>query len=90
MARPPATRVASLLTQICLSRGWCLGPVGDAIVRDALGDGLDAVVDALISEELELPDPAQCDGATRQWLSESVDDWLFAPRGRGATSGLPL
>jgi hypothetical protein len=89
MARPPATRVASLLTEICVTRGWCLGPDGDGIVRDTLGDGIDAVVDALIRAELEL-DPARRDGATRRWLGEQVDDWLFAPHGRGANSGMRM
>jgi hypothetical protein len=56
--RSPATRVASLLTKICVTRGWCLGSAGDDIVRNALDEGIEAVVDALICEELELPDPA--------------------------------
>lgn len=90
MARPPATRVASLLTEICVTRGWCLGSVGDDIVRNVLDEGIEAVVDALISEELELPDPALCDSSTRRWLRGAVDDWLFAPYGRCSSSGLPL
>jgi len=79
-----------LLTKICVTRGWCLGSAGDDIVRNALDEGIEAVVDALICEELELPDPALCDSSTRRWLREAVDDWLFAPYGRGSNPGLPL
>lgn len=73
-----------------MTRRWCLGPDGDRIVRDALDDGIEAVIDALIREELKLPDPALCERATRRWLHKQVDDWLFAPHGRGAKSGLRM
>ena len=43
----------------------------------------------IIRSELEI-DPALCEKATRRWLMNKVDDWLFEPRGRGASSGLFL
>jgi len=55
-------------------------------VERSLSDGIEALVDAIISSELEL-DPVLCDKATRRWLANKVDDWLFDPRGRGASSG---
>jgi hypothetical protein len=86
----PPVRVAPDFTEMCVNRGWCLGAAGNDLVRDVLHEGVDAVVDALICEELRLPDPALCDSATRRWLLDRADDWLVAPCGRGANSGLPL
>jgi len=57
-----------MLTEICVTRGWCLGVAGDDIVRNALDKGVDAVVDALICQELGLPTAlfatAQLDGGS--------------------------
>jgi hypothetical protein len=86
---PDATRVNSLLSQICVERGWCLPPEGGELVRRTIPDGIDAVVDAIIRVEKEM-DPVLCDKETRRWLQRKVDDWLFHPRGRGASSALPL
>jgi hypothetical protein len=86
---PDATRVNSLLSQICAERGWCLPPGSDELVRSTVADGDAAVVDMLIRTELEI-DPVMCDAATRRWLTGKVNDWLFDPNGRGASSGLPI
>jgi len=81
--------VNSVLSQICIERGWCPPPDGFQRVRQAIPDGIDAVVDTIIWVELEM-DPVLCDKHTRAWLRAKVDDWLFHPGGRGASSGLPL
>lgn len=86
---PDATRVNSLLTEICRERGWCLPPDGAERVRKAVPDGIDTVVDTIICVEMEM-DPVLCDKSTRRWLRGKVDDWLFHRAGRGASSGLPL
>lgn len=84
-----ASRLNSLLSQICIERGWCLSPDGYERVRQAIPDGINAVVDTIICIELET-DPVLCDKHTRRWLRGKVDDWLFDPQGRGVSSGLPL
>lgn len=89
MSYPDASRLNSLLSQICIERGWCLSADGYERVRQAVPDGIDAVVDTIIRVELEM-DPVLCDKHTRTWLRGKVDDWLFDPRGRGASWGLPL
>jgi hypothetical protein len=87
---PDATRLNSLLTEICIERGWCIGGTEDpARVRQTIDAGIDAVVDALIRIEMRI-EPVMLDKETRRWLRGKVDDWLFNPRGRGASSGLPL
>lgn len=86
---PTATRTNSLLTEICRERGWCLPPDGAERVREAIPEGVDTVVDTIIRVEMEI-DPVLCDKSTRRWLEGKVDDWLFHPRGRGASSRLPL
>ena len=86
---PNATRLNSLLSQLCTERGWCLAPDDHDRVRAAMQDGVDGVVDTIIRAELEI-EPTLCDKHTRRWLSCKVDDWLFDPRGGGASSGLPF
>jgi hypothetical protein len=86
---PNATRLNSLLSQICVERGWCIAPDDHAQVRQAIAGGADAVVDTLIRIELQI-EPVMCDKRTHRWLYGKVVDWLFDPRGRGASSGLPL
>ncbi len=89
MGYPHATRLNSLLSQICEEGGWCVAPADYDEVRRSIELGAEAVVDTLIRVELEI-EPIMCDKETRRWLRGKVVDWLFAPRGRGATSGLPL
>jgi len=89
MGYPNATRVNSLLSQICVERGWCLPPNEEERVRRAIPNGVDAVADTIIRAELQI-DPIMCDTETRRWLTAKVGDWLFEPRGRGASSDLPL
>jgi len=52
-------------------------------------DAVDGGVDTIIRAELGI-EPIMCDKDTWRWLAGKVDDWLFHPRGRGASSGLPL
>jgi hypothetical protein len=89
MGYPNATRVSSVLTRICVERGWCLSPEGEQRVRQAIPDGVEAVADTIIRIELEI-DPVTCDKKTQRWLVGKLDDWLFDPCGPGASSGLPL
>jgi hypothetical protein len=89
VAYPDATRVNSLLSEICIERGWCLPPGAVAEVRRAVSTGIESVIDGIIRTELEI-DPVMCDRETRRWLAGKVDDWLFDPVGRGASSELPL
>ncbi len=87
---PDPTRMNSLLTEICTERGWCIGGAEHrAQVRQAVEAGADAVVDTLTRIEMEI-EPVMLDRETRRWLRGKVVDWLFDPRGRGASSGLPL
>jgi len=86
---PNATRMNGLLSEICIEQGWCLAASGEAQVRQALGAGADAVVDTLIRVEMHM-EPVMLDKETRRWLRGKVIDWLYDPRGRGASSGLPL
>lgn len=80
----------SLLTEICIQRGWCIGGTEDrARVREAVDAGADAVVETLIRIEMQM-EPVMLDKDTRRWLHAKAVDWLFDPRGRGASSGLPL
>ena len=58
-------------------------------MRAAMAGGTASVVDMLIRTELEI-DPGMCDSPTRRWLTGKVEDWLFDPRGPGASSGLPI
>ena len=54
---------------------------------DLDGETAGAVVDAvLVVEGLE---PAMVDSSQRAQIMAIVDDWLFAPNGRGQRSGLP-
>jgi hypothetical protein len=72
-----------------MERGWCIPPDDHGQVRQAIAVGADAVVDTLIRIELQI-EPVMCDKETRRWLDGKVVDWFFDPRGRGASSGLPL
>ncbi len=89
MGYQDATRLNSLLSQICEESGWCVAPADYDEVRRSIDFGAEAVVDTLIRIELEM-EPIMCDKETRGWLRAKVVDWLFDPRGRAATSGLPL
>ena len=89
MGYPNATRMNSLLSQIFVERGWCLPPNEEGRVRRAIPNGINAVADTIIRTELEI-ELILCDKDTRRWLQGKVNDWLFDPRGRGASSGLPL
>jgi hypothetical protein len=86
---PAPTRASSLLSEICTERGWCLPPGSDERVRAAIPDGVASIVDLLIRIELEIA-PEMCESPTRRWLTQKVEDWLFDPRGHGASSGLPI
>lgn len=90
MGFPDATRMNSLLTELCRERGWCVEDAADrAQVERAVDAGADAVVDTLIRVEMQM-EPTMLDKETRRWLYGKVADWLFDPQGRGVLWGLPL
>lgn len=89
MAYPDATRVHSLLSEICREWGYCLPPGSDERIRGAIPEGAEAVVDLIIRIELGI-EPVMAAKDTHRCLRDKVVDWLFNPHGRGAASGLPL
>lgn len=89
MAFPDATRVHSLLSEICREWGYCLPPGSDQEIRGAVPEGADAIVDLIIRIELRI-EPVKASKDTHRYLHGKVVDWLFDPRGRGAASDLPI
>ena len=89
MAFVDATRVHSLLTEICREWGYCLPPGSDDEIRSTVPQGADAVVDRIIRIELHI-EPAMAAKDIQRYLRGKVVDWLFDPHGRGATSNLPI
>jgi hypothetical protein len=88
MAYPDATRVHSLLSEICREWGYCLPPGSDDEIRFAIPKGADPVVDPIIRVERGIH-PVMVDKNTRRYLHGKVVDWLFNIEGRRAASGLP-
>jgi hypothetical protein len=80
----PNTRRHVVLTELCRQFGFCTH------LRDADLEGLtsaDEVVDMVI--RAEGLDPVMWDTGMRRSMIAIADDWLFAPRGRGAASEKP-
>ena len=81
----PASRREALLGELCVGVGFC----DTGLTPDELADPIEA------SEILELVlngeglDPATTRSALRESIRRLIDDWLFDPDGRGASSGLP-
>jgi hypothetical protein len=67
--------------------GYCGGDDRWLAPSDLDGDTADAVVDSVLV--VEGLDPATVDPRQRAQIMAIVDDWLFAPDGRGRRSGLP-
>ena len=63
----------------CGGDRWLLAADLDGETADAVGDAV------LVVEGL---DPAAVDPAQRVQITAMVEDWLFAPDGRGHRSGL--
>jgi hypothetical protein len=89
MGERPRTVVEAALYELCVTYGYCASsPELDALVvrppRTA-----DELVDAVLAAEGVDLDPALADKAERARLRAVVEDWLFAPDGKGARSGLP-
>ena len=63
----------------CGGDRWLLAADLDGETADAVGDAV------LVVEGL---DPAAVDPAQRVQITATVEDWLFAPDGRGDRSGL--
>jgi hypothetical protein len=89
MAFPDATRVHSLLSEICREWGYCLPPGSGDQIRSTIPEGADAVVDLIIRIELRI-EPVMAAKDTHRYLRGKVVDWLFDPHGRGAASNLPI
>lgn len=89
VAYPDASRVNSLLTEICREWGYCLPPGSDDEIRRGMPEGADAIVDLIIRIELRI-EPVMAAEDTHRYLRDKVVDWLFSPHGRGAASGLPI
>jgi hypothetical protein len=89
MAYPGATRVHSLLSEICREWGYCLPPGSDEQVRSAIPEGADAIVDLTIRIELGI-EPITAAKDTQRYLRNKVVDWLFDANGRGVASGLQI
>ena len=82
----PRSRREACREELCVRLGYCGGDRWLA-PSDLEGETADAVVDAiLVVEGLDL---ATVDPRQRAQVSAVVDDWLFAPNGRGHRSGLP-
>ena len=77
----------ALLEELCVGYGWCLEP-NDYHASEVEVVDRETVIDAIL--HAEYGDSRAADRATRRWLAALADDWLFDPRGRGASSGLPL
>jgi hypothetical protein len=69
--------------------GYCGSPSGRRLTVSDLDDfgAPDSVVDAVLAAEGL--SPIDIDNGAREQLRRLADDWLFAPSGRGARSGLP-
>lgn len=89
MGYPNATRVHSLLSEICREWGYCLPPGSDEKIRSTIPEGEQAVVELIIQIELGI-EPIMAAKDTHRYLRSKVIDWLFNPHGRGAASGLPM
>jgi hypothetical protein len=87
MGERPASRMEALLYELCITYGWCLEPDDRAALPAQHARDRDEIVDAII--RAERGDVETVDRGTRRWLTALVDDWLFDPDGRGASSGLP-
>ena len=89
MGERPSTVVEAALYELCVTYGYCNhSPELDAlIVRPP--ETAEELVDAVLAAEGVDLDPALADKAERAQLRAVVVDWLFAPDGKGARSGLP-
>jgi hypothetical protein len=82
----PRSRRAACREELCVRLGYCGGDRW-LTPSDLDGETTDAVVDAVLV--VEGLDPATADPSQRVQIAAIVDDWLFAPNGRGQRSGLP-
>jgi hypothetical protein len=83
----PRSRRAACREELCVRLGYCGGDDRWLTPSDLDGETADAVVDAVLV--VEGLDPATVDPSQRAQILDIVDDWLFAPNGRGQRSGLP-
>jgi hypothetical protein len=81
----PTWRRSALLDELCTRFGYCAGLDEAAIDPGASSD--DVVEQVLSAEGRDL---ATVERKEWQDLTGVVNDWLSAPDGRGAKSGLPL
>ena len=86
LVEAPSSRRAALREELCSGLGYCGGDRW-LTADDLDGDTPDAVVDAVLT--VEGLDPFRVDSRQRAQIKALVEDWLFAPNGRGQRSGLP-
>jgi hypothetical protein len=91
-----ASRMGGVLFELFVKFGWDGHDIDEDTVSGEQLMGMDlsdreAVLDALVRSEFpedgrngKRPETAP------KWLRDLVDDWLYDPHGRGATSGLPM
>ena len=83
----PDSRRAACREELRVGLGYCGGDTRWLTPSDLDGETADEVVDAVL--RIEGLDPARVDPSQRTQIMAVVDDWLFAPSGRGQRSGLP-
>ena len=85
MGYRPRSRREALLYELCARGGYCsTGLAVDDLTAELSADEITEML--LRGEGL---DPVMTDRKQSADVLRMVQDWLFDPRGRGASSGLP-
>jgi hypothetical protein len=82
----PRTRFDALIDELCLRFGWCGASSRREALRPLAGDA-EALLDAIVRADGY---ESTLGRELRSRIAERVHDWLFAPAGIGARSGLPV
>jgi hypothetical protein len=83
----PRSRREACREELCVRLGYCGGGDRWLLLSGLEGETADDVVDTVLV--VEGLDPVMVDRTQRAQIRAVVDDWLFAPHGRGRRSGLP-
>ena len=90
MTAPPPTRVLTALREICREFGFCDVLVDEQVEQiDPATQGASEITDLILRAE-GVERPEYYDKEMRLKVEQVLDDWLFDPHGRGATSEQPL
>ena len=76
----------ALYEELVVKWGWFSPSDAEGLLSMSVADR-EEVIDAILRAEYGNPHAAE--NATRRRVGALVDDWLFDPSGRGASSGLP-